>query len=102
MSITVRLWSKEDLEAIKEGKDKFLMTVFMNAKNFSNVEMKVYPYKARRTFQVGFNDESEPVTVYAADLQSLKKFLQAEYHAENIVSVDEIIIIRVEHDIKLI
>lgn len=88
MSITVRLWSKKELQAIKSGKDKFLATVFMNRSTFSQGELKHYPYHLRRTYIVFFNGQDEPVVVHAVNDQYLIKFLKAEYDAA--VQVDKI------------
>lgn len=87
MSITVRLFTPEDLELIKTGKDLFLTTVFLNKKNFSKEEMAVYPYDSRREFEIHFKDNNF-ATVYATDEENLKKFLQAEYHTEEIANAN--------------
>lgn len=77
MSITVRLWSTEDLESLKT--DKWLATIFMNAKTFGEKEIKYYPFGIRRTYACDFGDEEETVTIYATDERMLLKFIDAEY-----------------------
>jgi len=77
MSITVRLWSDKDLQSLK--RDKWLATVFMNAKTFSKEEIVYYPYEARRTYICGWYDVPEPITIYATDERMLLRFLDAEY-----------------------
>ena len=91
MSITVRLWSKEDLEKIKHNKDKLLTTIFMNAKAFSEEEINAYPYTLRKAYDVYFENEIEPIQVYATDDNTLKEFLRLEYHYNKIVSIGELI-----------
>ena len=77
MSITVRLWSDEDLQAI--AKDKWLATIFMNCQTFSPKEIAYYPHKQRRVYQCGWIDSPEPITIYATDARMLLKFIDAEY-----------------------
>ena len=48
MSITVRLWTEEDLAKI--GKNRKLTTIFMNCHTFSSREIVCYPYKLRKTY----------------------------------------------------
>lgn len=79
MSITVRLWTPTELESIKSGKNKWLATIFMNVQTFTEEEIKFYPYNLRRTFLCEWNDEPEPIEVYATDVKNLYKFLKAEY-----------------------
>jgi len=84
MSVTVRLWSDADLEAIKSGKDKLLATIFMNVSTFCEREIKCYPYGLRRTFICRWftdnpKEEDETITVYATDVNTLKQFLNMEY-----------------------
>uniref|UniRef100_A0A6M3JRY5 Uncharacterized protein n=1 Tax=viral metagenome TaxID=1070528 RepID=A0A6M3JRY5_9ZZZZ len=76
MSITVRLWNKEDLQSLK--KDKWLATVFMNGSTFTEEEIKYYPYEQRRVYECIWGIE-EPVTIYATDERMLLKFIDTEY-----------------------
>ena len=79
MSITVRLWNNEDLQAIKT--DKWIATIFMNGKTFSAKEIKHYPYNKRRIYKctwLDINDEHTH-TIYATDEKMLLKFIDAEY-----------------------
>lgn len=86
MSITVRLWTEEELNLVHTGKDKFLSTIFMNGHTFSQNEIRYYPYHLRNTYicswwnLTGDNKlEEENTTIYATDKHNLKKFLNAEY-----------------------
>ena len=77
MSITVRLWSEDDLQAIDEGKDTHLATVFLNGKTFSGDELGHYPYTLRKTYLAELDDES--VEFYATDDDAALWFLAKEY-----------------------
>lgn len=83
MSITVRLWSDDELMSIETGKDKWLATIFMNVKTFSKEGIKHYPYNLRRTYHCFWNEDGEldeeKATIYATDQRNLLKFLDAEY-----------------------
>jgi hypothetical protein len=93
MSITIRLWNKEELESIKNRTaDNHLITTFMNVKTFGENEIKVYPYDIRKTYLVWFIDQDEPVKVYAIDDESALWFLEQEYNTAWIVEIDEKII----------
>lgn len=89
MSITVRLWSKATLEEIKHLRaDKKTLTVFMNKSSFLEDEIKVYPYKIRKSYLVEFID-GDTREVYATDDKTLLWFLLQEYHTESITSITE-------------
>lgn len=80
MSITVRLWSQEELESLQ--KNKWLATVFMNGNTFSEEEIKYYPHNLRRTYLCLWfrqKEELERVVIYATDERNLLKFIDAEY-----------------------
>ncbi len=78
MSITVRLWNKEDLENLQS--DKWLATVFMNGHTFSKEEIRHYPYNLRKTYEAWFNDSPEEAVIFfATDDKMAIKFLEAEY-----------------------
>lgn len=82
MSITVRSWSDRDLKKIKAGTDKWLSTIFMNAKTFGKKEISYYPYERRKTYVAVLDcggDDEEKVKIYATDNKNAKKFLKAEY-----------------------
>lgn len=84
MSITVRLWSDEDLEKIKSGKDRKLATVFMNVTTFSAREIAAYPYRLRKEYGVvleGMGEDEMPITVYATDVDTAKWFISQEYNS---------------------
>jgi hypothetical protein len=94
MSITTRLWTDEDLKQI--GKDKWLTTIFMNAKTFSDKEIRYYPYQDRKEY-IAFVDtheeipENEPITFYATDNENAIRFIMAEYNTESISAIDRVI-----------
>ena len=75
MSITVRRWTTEELEATKH--DKWLATLLMNGKTFSTEEMRYYPYNQRRTYLCEWGNDT--ATIYATDERMLKRFIEAEY-----------------------
>ena len=77
MSITIRLWTENELQNIH--KDKWLATIFMNVKTFTENEIRYYPYKLRRTYIAEWVDEPGPVTIYATDEKMLLKFIDTEY-----------------------
>ena len=77
MSITVQLWSQEELESLQ--KDKWLATIFMNGNTFSEQEIKHYPYNLRRTYLCEWLREEESTRIYATDQRMLLKFIDAEY-----------------------
>ena len=90
MSITVRLWSDEELAAIKAGTaDKHLTTVFMNWGTFGEREINAFPYVLRHTYYVYFKDEDEPRKFYATDGESAWWFIEQEYKIEGIESISE-------------
>lgn len=77
MSITVRLWSKADLESLQHN--RWLATIFMNACVFSEDTIKHYPYNLRKQYTASWNEETEPVKIYATDDTMLLRFIDAEY-----------------------
>jgi hypothetical protein len=89
MSITTRLWTDEDLSKI--GKDKWLTTIFMNAKTFSEKEIKHYPYQNRKEYIAyldSTNDcDNEDITFYATDDKNAMRFIESEYNKVAIESV---------------
>jgi len=77
VSITVRIWSKEELEKI--GKDMELTTIFLNGSTFSAEEIKHYPYHLRKTYIATWWGNDEEVKFYATDDEMAKWFLSQEY-----------------------
>lgn len=77
MSITVRLWSKADLESLQHN--RWLATIFMNGCTFSEEEIKHYPYNLRKTYTAEWDEGFEPVRIYATDDTMLLRFIDAEY-----------------------
>ena len=92
MSITVRLWSDQELKAIENRTaDKNLITVFMNASTFSAEEIGVYPYEMRRVYKVEFKGRNSiPVELYATDDEAALWFIAQEYRTEAVKSVSRI------------
>lgn len=90
MSITVRLWSKEDLQDIRKNKYPLKTTIFMNVKTFSSEEIAVYPYGLRKTYHVYFEREPIAIEVYATDDNSLKAFLRAEYDYNQVIAINRV------------
>lgn len=86
--MTHGIWTKDELEIIKIGRDTNLITEFLNCKTFSENEIKIYPYHLRRTFICEwYHDtiespdlpEVESDTIYATDKNALKVYLSKEY-----------------------
>ena len=92
MSITVRSWSDAELEKVKNGKDKWLTTVFMNGSTFSEKQIKSYPYHLRKKYvaELDCDEETENVEFYATDDKNAKRFLNEEYTCKP-ASIDEVI-----------
>jgi hypothetical protein len=90
MSITVRLYSKSELQSIKDGTaDKNLITTFMNGITFSEDEIKYCPYELRKIYEAYFYNEEEPRTIYACNEESLMWFLKQEYNTEYVDAIFE-------------
>ena len=87
MSITVRLWTDEELMKAYTGEDLKLSTVLMNGHTFSEQEMRHYPYHLRKTYeavwmQEGKEDEEpveEFVTIHAPSDEMVLWFIQQDY-----------------------
>lgn len=80
MSITVRLWSKADLESLQHN--RWLATIFMNSHTFSAEGMNYYPYNLRKEYTAQWNGlevDYEPIRIYATDDTMLLRFIDAEY-----------------------
>ena len=89
MYITVRLWNQKELEAVKS--DKWLATLLMNGKSFSEAELKArqsIPSKDKKTydctwyadsFNGGRGDNDEVNRIMATDEKMLARFIDAEY-----------------------
>ena len=93
MSITTRLWNKEELESIKHRTaNNHLITTFMNGGTFGIDEIRVYPYDIRKTYLATFETQEEPIEFYAVNDESALWFLEQEYNTAWITEVDEEII----------
>lgn len=75
MSITVRLWSKEELQSLQ--KDRWLATIFMNRSTFGKDEIKYYPYNLRQTYMCEWGNHH--AIIYATDEEMLRRFISEEY-----------------------
>lgn len=93
MSITVRLWTRKELESIKNRTaNDDTLTIFMNVGTFSEDAIDVYPYDIRKTYLAWFDDQDEPIKFYAVNDTSALWFLEQEYNTACIIEVDEQII----------
>jgi hypothetical protein len=93
MSITTRLWNKEELKSINNRTaDNHTMTVFMNGGTFGIDEVRVYPYDIRKVYIAWFEEQEEPIKFYAVNDESALWFLEQEYNTAWITEVDEEII----------
>ena len=89
MSITVRLWSNEDLQKILNVEDDKLTTILANATTIvGSNERAAYNRSIYTTnlYYVQFKDESE-VSVRATGEDTLKWLLEQEYHGEMISQI---------------
>mgnify|MGYP001596942240 FL=1 len=82
MSITVRLWSKADLESLQHN--RWHATIFMNGHTFSKEEIEYYPYNLRKEYIAEWRPErsgesTEHARIYATDDTMLLRFIDAEY-----------------------
>jgi hypothetical protein len=95
------IWTKEELNKIREGKDRDLITEFLNEITFSSEAIKFYPYELRRTFNCFWSEndkelDGDPVIIYATDVKALKKYILAnytrlpDYVSESITHIKEI------------
>ena len=87
MSITVTLWTKQDLENTKS--DPHLATILGNRKGFSNAELLTYRSLTFKTYRVYFEGDPEPHQVNAIDDASLFWFLEQEYYTDEILEIHE-------------
>ncbi len=78
-NITVGLYSDETLKKIREGKDNWASTVFMNVGTFSKEEIRSYPYSKRKTFIAYLEGDDEPIQFYATDVKNAKRYLDSQY-----------------------
>jgi len=82
MSITVRHWSKNDLQRIDNAfnqgqlslEDRRLITIFLNVKTFSNEAIRHYPYPRRKHYNCDFGE------FYATDDKAAVWFIEQEYN----------------------
>ncbi len=89
MSITVRLFSDDELIQIEKGEDNLLATIFANKKTFSSKEHHVFCniLDNLKTYNLDFGDDI--VGVYATDTKFLKYFVEKEYKVDRLVDVVE-------------
>ena len=83
MSITVRLWEKDELEKAK--KDEWLATLLMNKSTYSQEELKAYhsiPFQEREFICFWEEDNgisTDPIKIQATSMETLRQFLSTEY-----------------------
>ena len=87
MSITVRLWTEQDLKNTKS--DPRLATILGNRKTLSNAELLAYCSLSFKTYRVYFQGDSEAHQVNAIDDESLFWFLEQEYYTAEILEICE-------------
>lgn len=94
MSITVRLWSSEELKKVLDG-DRWLTTLLANSKTLSEKMCETHD-KVRQSikhYQAGFAWQDEPfeeVTLYATDDEMLLKFIKEEYYIGQLMFLCEV------------
>lgn len=98
MSITVKLFTTDELERIKNPKtkeDKRLATIYLNKKTFSGMELDYRPNSKYKNYIVWFEFEedndifSNCTELKAVDDDSLRWFLKKEYDYKCIVDIVE-------------
>ncbi len=83
MSITVRLWSPEELRNVKT--DKWLATLLMNHTTFSQEELTALltiPKKYNKVYHCYWYADplhDDPIVIKATDEKMLAQFIDAEY-----------------------
>lgn len=88
MSITVRLWTEEDLENTKS--DPLLATVLGNVTTYSLESMRAYSRLTFKVYEVYFKGDPEAHHVKAIDDLSLFWFLEQEYYTDEILEIYEL------------
>ena len=92
MSITTRLWSKEELRTIKDGTaDKNLITIFMNVGSYTEDEVTYFPYNLRHIYVIR-SIRLEPIEISAADDESALWFIKKEYPDLSYYTIQEKVI----------
>ena len=92
MSITVRLWSNEDLQKILNAEDDKLATILANGNTIPANARRAYNHAMWMTnlYCVQFRDDSE-VSVRATGEDTLKWFLEQEFHTEMISQIVKVV-----------
>lgn len=88
MSVTVRLWSSEDLQKVLEG-DRWLCTILANSKTFNREMMRVHSrmihLKLVKEYEITYTDSQdsdETISINATDDEMLLQFIGKEYTIE--------------------
>jgi hypothetical protein len=87
------LWTKQELQDIKEGKNDYLATVLLNQQSFSEEEIKVYNFLAFdkcETYEVWFEEQGMPETHKAVSYESLLQFVKEKYRFEMVVAIEKV------------
>jgi len=81
MSITIRTYTTKELNDIKNNKDPFKTTIFMNGSTFSAEEIKAYPHALKKTYILDIHNSIEgDIKINATDDINAKNFIRAEYN----------------------
>lgn len=88
MSLSVRLWTSQDLQKVFDG-DRWLLTLLANAKTFNRDMMRVHSrmihLKLVKEYEITYTDSrgsDETLSVNASDDEMLLKFVAEEYTLE--------------------
>jgi hypothetical protein len=88
------LWTKQELEDIKEGKNDYLATVLLNEYTFSEEEIVVYNFLRNKheyeTYHVWFEEQGMPVGLKAVSYESLLQFVKETYKFEMVVAIERV------------
>lgn len=88
MSVTVRLWTEEELQRVTQ--DKFLATLLLNKKTLSKEELRASRTLRAETYIVSWRN-GERVWVKAIDEESLGWFLEQEYTLNDLKKLEWIV-----------
>ena len=78
MSVTVRLWSDEELDKAYTGEDLELSALLMNRTTFDEREMQHYPYHLCKRYRAIW-DGIEPVELFAPNDEMSLWFIKQDY-----------------------
>jgi phage/plasmid-associated DNA primase len=88
------LWTKQELQDIKEGKNDYLATVLLNEYTFSEEEIEVYNFLVREhnyeTYHIWFEEQGMPVGIKAISYENLLQFVKEKYRFEMVVAIEKV------------